>query len=201
MSYLFSILFCFCESFWRRWFGGGYIGGKQKENSWYNRRITQHIVGFLVLFSALYFIRSFNILSCLVVSGIIQGLFWSVGHGPAFDISRAGKPDEKLVARYKKEFWNKICEFLVPQEYWYGYGYDFLWMLFRYTVYLIPLIFIFGFDILLLGICIPFIYSFCWSLFERFPKYFNNRALSLNGPTSVAEYICGLVTGLFLMFC
>lgn len=222
MSFLLKLTYSIFTSFWRRWFGGGYIGGKSKEESWYNVRFFQHFVAFLVGIIAIYFLNrkdhllyfigdlvpsSFNsYLSYIIpfyIMIIIQGLYWARAHGPAFDISRDKNPSPEVIKRYQKEWWNKICEYLVPVEYWYSYGYDMLWMGFRYTACLILLIPIYGFSILFLGISVPFIYSFCWSFWEQNEDLFNNKVfnhLQIDGPTSFAEYLVGFITGLFIIF-
>lgn len=220
MFFMLKVLYSLCESGWRRWFGGGYIGGKEKENKWYNIRAFQHLVGGLITFLSILFLQGFTKLefmnwlipnSCveyssyiisLYVTIVFQGLFWARGHGPAFDMSRGGQPDEKLKERYKKEWWNKICEFIVPKSEWYGYGYDKLWMTIRYTACTLLLTPIYGWGILFMGLMVPVIYSICWSIYDRKPELFNKfpTKMQIHGATSLAEWIVGFTSGLFLMF-
>lgn len=212
-------LFCLFESFWRRWFGGGF---DSKKYPILNERYIQHICGALVMFLSLFLFCDFDKMKFLnwlipnfvenhfqfwatiYITIIIEGLYWSRSHGPAFDMSRGGKPGKKMIERYKKEWWNKICEFFVPENQWYGFGYDLLWMGFRYTCPLVLLTPIFGWNILMLGVLVTLIYGFCWSFYEKCPKIFENKYLNklyIEGPTELAEYIVGFVSGYFLMFC
>lgn len=199
-----KLLFGVFESWWRRWFGGGYIGGSSKENKWYNIRAFQHIIGGVVMFLSLFYLSNISghIWKCLYTVAIIQGFFWARAHGPAFDISRGGLPDEETKQRYKKEWWNKICEFVVPEREWYGYGYDALWMKLRYVVYPALLVPIMGWKALFIGLVVTPIYSICWALYDRQSPIFNKLPswMQVSGPTSLAEWVVGLTTGLLLVF-
>ena len=221
IAFVFKCAFGIFESWWRRWFGGGYIGGKDKENTWYNIRAMQHAVGALIMFLSIWLLvgidklaflnwilptwvaENISWIGAIYVTAIMQGLFWARAHGPGFDIGRDGNPNPTLIKRYEKEWWNKICQYLVPKKEWYGYGYDMLWMRLRYTACTVLLTPIFGFDILFMGLIVPFIYSMCWSLSENKPGFAKKFPswMQVNGPTSFAEWIVGLSTGLFLMFC
>lgn len=221
MMLVLKLLYSLCESGWRRWFGGGYIGGKDKENKWYNERGVQHIVGGLLMYCALFFLRSFTELKYmewlipnnwaeyliyiipLYIVLIVQFLYWSRAHGPAFDISRDENPSEDTIRRYKKEWWNKACEWIVPQRDWYTYGYDMMWMKIRYTAMTVLLIPVYGFGILTMGLLVAPIYSFCWALYEKKPELWQKfpKWMQISNATQLAEWIVGFTTGLCMMFC
>lgn len=220
LIFILKFSFSTFESWWRRWFGGGFIGGNECENKWYNARVFQHIVGGLVMFLSILFLKDFDKLSfcnwivpesfekylpyilALYVTAIVHGFYWARAHGPGFDISRDKNPTEKTIQRYKKEWWNKICEWLVPTDDWYGYGYDVLWMKLRYTVFTLLLMPVYGFDIIFMGLLVAPIYSICWALSENKPELFKKfpKKMQIDGPTSFAEWIVGFTTGLCLMF-
>ena len=188
-----DILFVVFEAWWRRWFGGAFIGGKKWENKWYNRRVTQHVVNCLImaLYYSIYCKMSFLVTIYSVT--VIEGLFWSPGHGPGFDMSRAGVPDDS--SRYEEKWWNKVCQFLVPREQWYSFGYDWLWMMLRYTIPCVLLIPVFDVEILFMGLLVAPVYGFCASLYEKtdisfFPDW-------LNSHNKLAEIIVGAIVGLF----
>ena len=188
------VLLILFEAWWRRWFGGAYVGGEKWENKWFNRRITQHAIncGVISLFLGLYFKISF--ISTIYSVVIIEGLFWSPGHGAGFDMSRAGIPED--TSRYEEKWWNKICQFLVPESEWYCFGYDWLWMMLRYTSPCILLIPIFGCEILFMGLLVAPIYGFCASLYEKIDiSFFPNW---LNSHNKLAEIMMGGIVGTFL---
>lgn len=172
-------------SCWRRWFGGGFDFLSQN-------RFIQHCVGFIVG-SCLLWLYGYSIIQVLLTMLILQGFYWAVGHGPAFDMSRQGYPDETMLKRYKRYFWNEWCEFLVPKKYWYGFGYDFFWMLFRYSIPAVLMSLVLWQPyIMFSGIITSFIYAICWGIHD-------NIGLKKIGPTGLAEFITGFVTGLLLM--
>lgn len=189
-----TILMMIFESWWRRWFGGGFIGGDKWENKWFNRRVTQHIVNCLIM--ALYFgiYCKMNVWITIYCIAVIEGLFWSPGHGPGFDMSRAGVPDD--TSRYEEKWWNKICQFLVPREQWYSFGYDWLWMMLRYTSPCVLLVPVFGWEILFMGLSVAPVYGFCASFYEkedtsRWPSWLDRH-------NKLAEIIVGGIVGLLL---
>ena len=179
-----TILYGLFLGFWRRWFGGGL--DRLPDN-----RFVQHIIGFTACFLVLWYKGSGWVLS-LICAVVLQGLYWAPSHGPAFDLSRGGQPDEKMIERYKKVFWNKWCEFLVPKSSWYGFGYDFLWLMFRYELpALLISALIFNLTFAFAGYTTAIIYAVCWALFDK------NKLKHLSG-TELAEYISGFLTGVLL---
>lgn len=152
-------------------------------------RATQHVLAGVILFALFYFYKDLSLLWSVYAIAVIQGLFWAGGHGAAFDISRGGTPDETLVKRYNEVWFAPALNFLVPQKDWYGFGYDFLWMAFRYTGPLVLLVPVFGWTVLLLGLMVALVYAGCWSWSER-------RSLPFDlGPTQGAELIAGALAG------
>ncbi len=179
----YQLILCIWTAIWRRLFGSDFkiplIGS----------RAFQHGMNFAVMVFAFWMMQYEW---CRVISTpiVVEFYYWAVGHGPAFDMGRAGKPDDALIARYKKYFWNSWCEFLVPEAYWYGFGYDLLWMEFRYalpailaSIVLGNLYFVFA------GLSVPLIYAACWALYDR---------KKIKHPTELAEVLSGFVSGLFL---
>lgn len=210
MRYFISILYAIFLSFWRRWFGGFKFKIK-----FLNIRFIQHIINFVITLPVLYYFSDYyirfhiikkipnrNFWLSLITTIIILALFWARAHGPAFDIARDNPPSEKTIKRYKKEWWNKICEWLVPESNWYGFGYDVLWMRLRYTCCLLLLLPIKPFMFLIMGLSVPTVYSICWSLYETKPKLWETKVfkkMQINGPTALAEYIVGFISGLCLV--
>lgn len=195
IDFILAILSAIYFSIWRRGFGGAWNDKPFIEN-----RFLQHILGGIAVFS-LVFIRFSSdsnnnyilIFKSLYTAIIVQGLFWALAHGFGFDCGRDGYPDEKMLKRYEKVFYNKF--FLTPIYNFfkwkkYGYTYDLLSMFLRYTLPCVLLIPVFGFEILIMGAIVSPIYAFCWS----FRELENERY----GSTALAEYIVGATTGLCL---
>lgn len=172
------ILFAIFESGWRRVFGSGN----------YNRVIL-HIIN--VLATSLYlWDKDIPLIKVAFVVPVFEFFYWSVGHGSAFDIGRDYPPSEKTITRYKKYFWNKWCEFLVPKKLWYGFGYDFLWMMFRYGIpAVVVAIILENFWFSFSGIIVAFTYAVCWSLYDMG---------KIKSPTALAEYVAGFFSGLLI---
>lgn len=185
MKILIEITYVLLSGLWRRWFGSDLKG-------FFGNRFVQHIVGGTVAFLYLYFCREEKWVQALLAVLVLQGLFFCIGHGAAFDMSRAGYPDEKTIGRYKKFFWNKWCEFLVPKSSWYGFGYDFLWMFFRYTLpaLLISLI-LWNVYFCFSGLFVAFSYAVCWSLSDK-------GKLKRLTATELAELFSGFFVGVLL---
>ena len=182
MRFFIKLLFASYLSFFRRWFGGGF--DKLSDN-----RAFQNCLNVVITFGYLFFC-GVGIWRSVIASLCLQFLYFCPAHGSAFDIGRDYPPSEETIKRYKKYFWNKLCEFLVPKKLWYGFGYDFLWMMFRYEI---PSIFVAiilkNFWFSFCGIFVAFIYAFCWSLYDKG---------KIKSPTELAEYISGFVSGLLI---
>ncbi len=218
---LLKVVYAFCEAGWRRWFGGADIGYEEKKEKWYNQRGTQHIVGGLVTYFAIFYLRGFTELkffNWIIPSSwleysqhiiafylvlVFQFLYWSRAHGPAFDISRDTNPSAETIRRYKKEWWNKFCEWIVPVKDWYTYGYDMMWMQIRYTAMTVLMTPVYGHGILTMGLLVAPIYSFCWALYEKRPELWQKfpKWMQISNATQLAEWINGFSTGMCMMFC
>lgn len=181
-----QLLYACFMSAWRRCFG---------TDGWnipvLKIRAVQHIIGFLATSLALW-ACGYHWLQIIACAGVLQGLYWSPGHGSSFDLSRGGYPDEKMIKRYKKAFWNKWCEWLVPESAWYGFGYDFLWMAFRYELPALLLAIISrSYPVAFAGGCVALVYAIGWALFDK------GKLKRLSG-TELAEYASGFITGFLL---
>ena len=174
-----KLLYVCFEGIWRRIFGSDIIS-----------RVVLHIINILATGCVLY-LSGLKWLPLICATLIFEFFYWSVGHGPAFDLSRDYPPSEEIIARYKKYFWNKWCEFLVPVQYWYEFGYDFLWMFFRYEIPAV-LIAILTWNVwfAFAGLAVALIYSIFWSFHDKG---------KIKHPTEWAEVFAGLVSGFLLL--
>lgn len=181
MKYIISILFALWESFYRRW------KGTASDKYWYNAKWFKTICNLVLTYTTLY-LCGYNWLQTLVATLVFQFLFWTQAIGGALDMGRDYPPSEETIKRYKSKFWNKWCEFLVPKQAWYGYFYDFLWMMFRYGLpaCLVSAILLNPF-FLLAGVTCALCYNLAWALYEHTGK----------NPI-IAEYLSGFFAGLLL---
>lgn len=178
MIFLYSIF----ESFWRRAFGSGN----------FNRGIL-HLINILVTIFVLRYV-DISWIKVLFVVPIFEFIFWSLGHGGAFDIGRAGYPDEETIKRYERFFWDKWCKIIIPKKYWYGMWYDYMWMLFRYGLPAILISLILGnvlFSVAGFGVATS--YAICWNLYDE-------SKLKRLSATEWAELLSGFIVG-FLIMC
>lgn len=177
MIFLFGIF----ESLWRSAFGSGN----------FNRTIL-HIINIAVTIFCFWFV-GISWMRILFAVPAFEFLFWSLGHGAAFDIGRSGYPDEETIKRYDKFFWDKWCKIIVPKQNWYGFWYDYLWMCFRYMLpaLLVSIIIgnvYFGYS----GFLIATIYALCWNLYDI-------GKLKKMSPTELAEYLSGFISGFLIL--
>lgn len=168
----------------RAWYGGQY-----KNTFMGNHRGLQTAVMIAVLLPM--FIMDFNsivsICTGVAVTLWVQFQFWSRGHGPAFDIGTDDNPSQGTIKRYTDRWFNKVCEKLIPEEYWYDTGYDMLWMGLRYTMPLLVPAIVFAQPLYLaIGLTIPFIYLYSWNKHNTWYP---------------AEYMMGALFGLIVGVC
>lgn len=175
-------------AFARRWYGGAL-----EKIPVLNNRALQ--TGFMIaLFLPIYITdyRSYiNLLFAFGISLWIEFEFWSRGHGCAFDYGRGGYPNEETIKRYNERWYHYICDWMAKKEFYpyYDLGYDFTYMLLRYTCPMIPLMFL-DWRYFLVGNAAAPIYLFCWDLYnsnlwpEKLPSW-------ANSPTKWAEIIYG----------
>lgn len=220
MHLLFSTISGFIESIWRRWYGG-WIEGTKKESlpKWiYNilsSRGTQTIFNLIFLFGVFLLnpvwattpVSSWLIshgvyewLIAIVLAVVFQLEFWSRGHGKAFDLGRGAPVNDD--GRYQKFWWVVVPNKLIPEKYWYGFLYDFIWMACRYTVGLLWLVpFLWSFNILWLGLITASVYALCWTLQERDSWVFSLIPWQMaGGSTQLAELLIGFIVGFWLMW-
>lgn len=181
MNIVLNILFACWESFWRRW------KGTASDKKWYNQKWFKTICN-ISLTGLTLFLLDYKWWQIIAGTLVFQFLFWTQAIGGALDMGRDYPPSEETIKRYKSKFWNKWCEFLVPKQAWYGYFYDFLWMMFRYGLpaCVVSAILLNPF-FLLAGVTCAMCYNFAWSLYEHTGK---NPIL--------AEYLSGFFAGLLL---
>ena len=182
------ILFTLWESYFRRGFGGLWNDKPVIEN-----RALQHVLNIVAMLFVFWYRLNENVLLIAYVVAVVEGLYWSRGHGYAFDLGRDGQPDEKILKRYEKPLFNR---FLLTPLYnlfgWrkYGYTYDLFSMALRYTLPCVLLIPVFSLHVVFMGLLVSPIYAFCWT--------FRERENARYGSTALAEWIVGAWTGLWL---
>ena len=223
MQFILSTISGFIESIWRRWFGGWVEQAFEgKLPNWLYKilasRGTQTAFNLVFLFAVFMLNTSLWINTPLcswliahgikdwciasIMSIIFQFQFWSRGHGPAFDIGRGTVVDEDTKRRYQKVWYAFIPNKLVPEEHWYGFLYDFIWMTARYTegtLLMIP--FLWSFEILWLGLITSGVYAFCHTLQEReswIIKYVPWGMVTV--ATQLAELVIGFLVGFYIAF-
>ena len=175
-----KLLYSVFEACWRRAFGSGN----------FNRAIL-HVINVVATTCLLKYL-GYSLLNSVAATAVLEFFYWSVGHGPAFDMGRDKEPSEEIIKRYKKYFWNKWCEKLIPEEKWYKFRYDFLWMFFRYEIPAVIIALILRSPIFLLtGLSVSCIYALCWWLHDE--GYLKKLAA-----TELAEIVVGFITGVLL---
>ena len=181
MRLLISIIYALYLGCWRRW------KGTASDDNFYNEKWFKTILNMLIT-SGVLFLCGYGWIQVVLATVSFQFLFWTQAIGGALDLGRDYPPSAETIKRYQKKFWNKWCEFLVPQQAWYGYFYDFLWMFFRYELPAILVSIILGNPFFLLaGLTSAMAYAFSWSLYEK--KGTN---------PDISEYISGFFAGLLL---
>lgn len=221
MKIFYAIIFGIFGGLFRRWFGGWFEDTYYEEKlpSWlYKVLINRGVqtISLILLFFSGFMINSYWISTplssyiinlgipsyviALIMAILFQIQYYSRGHGPAFDEGRGNQITEETIERYKKVWYNKICEWIIPQQYWYGFVYDFLWMTLRYTygtIFIVP--FLWSFNIMWLGLIASSIYALCWTISERdnwiiqkLPQQMIDR------PVQLAEIILGFIVGFWI---
>lgn len=221
LQFIGAVFAGFIEGIWRRWFGGWLEEDfKTSGPKWLvkvlHSRGTQTAFNLLFL-TGLFMCNPFwtvtplcswiislgvpSITIAITMACIFQFMFWSKSHGAAFDLGRDEKPTPETIERYHKYVWAILPDKIIPEEHWYGFLYDFVWMFARYTygaMFMLP--FMWTFDILWLGLMVASIYALCWTINDRdnwLFKYFPYNMVSSG--TNLAEIVCGFVTGYFLV--
>lgn len=172
------------EGIWRRLFGS---------DSWclgaFNNRAFKHILGGVALFEVFFLYKGVSWYTALYTVIVIQALFWAPGHGPVFDIGRAGMPDASVQKRYEQlKGYSLLNKWFFAHK--YSVVYDMAGMCLRYmwpTLFLAPVL---GGHVLCLGIIVAAVYTFMWQLYEV--EYTQD-------PTEWAEGIAGFIVGFMLV--
>jgi len=152
MTALFQLIYPIISALWRDCFG---------KDGWglpiIKYRVVQHIFLFIVSFALLICRGTTLALSAWIALGI--QVWWSLGHGPAYDIGTAGKPDAKMLKRYKKMVGYKLLCKLFPEDKWYSFGFDFALLAIRYTYPLVLICWWFNPVFLTLGLVVASLYA------------------------------------------
>lgn len=192
--------------------GGWYIGGKAKEDSWYNSRGLTVTVS-IFLFSFIFFHRydSFSILESL-----IMGIYWVstyrlMGYDSYMDFGDHGYKDD--------DSYRFILKRLFNEKNWGTFIYDFTGMFLRWfcpsSLAFILLWILKGIVdpwLLVLGSVPAFIYLFCRTFDTKNPEVFDKLRTStkeqeakdptvnrfLQKDKDLAELIVGFLNGLIL---
>lgn len=191
-----ALIYFLLGGFLRRWYGGLFPDDKYKVLG--NRALqTSVMIGVMLGI----FVDDWQSWRDWLVSGVValwlQFQFWSRGHGCAYDLSRGGYPDEKTIKRYNERWYHIPCDWMAEKRFFsfYGRGYDFTYMLLRYTCPMLPMI-LFDWKYILIGLSVAPIYAFCWQWSESDVWIFKLKGLST--ATNLAEVICG---GVFYAGC
>lgn len=176
-----KLLYTLFMGAWRDSFG---------KNGWdlpiYHYRVVQHIVAFAMTFLLCFFDKGLAWYWGLWIAAWIQ-VEWALGHGPCYDLGKGGKPDAKMLKRYKKMVGYRLLCKLFPENLWYGTGFDFCLLTIRYTYPLIPICFFFNPVFLTLGLIISGLYG----IYRACPYCQKHRWLDV-------EIWAGLALGLFV---
>lgn len=178
---------------WRRGFGGMF-----HDVPVLNIRFVMHAIGFIFLFNIMY-LSGLAWEWSAVYSLWIQGIFWAPAHGMFFDCGRKKDITEVDVKRYKNTIGNRLADLILPDRFMFGFLYDFVGLMFRYTLPL--LVFCYHIPLLIIvGLLVSPVYAFCWTLFEKDGSLIKLPE-PLMFPTGLAEFITGgLLYSLLFLF-
>lgn len=186
-----SLLYAILGGFARRWFGGMFPDDKYKVLG--NRGLQT--VFMCLLFMAIYLPAFNNWLFPIIITAWLQFQFWSRFHGGVFDLGR-GNQSQETIDRCNKYWWHYPVDYFFKvfkcEDKKYGFLYDFIYMGFRYTCPMIPMM-ILDWRHILIGLAISPIYALCWTLYEKENWIFKDNPEWINAPTKLAEIICGAV--------
>ena len=120
-------------------------------------------------------------------------MYWSRAIGCILDCGEAWWQTHESYNRWWTPVVNWIAHKLGLHKY-YGY-YDAIWMTFRYTLCLLPLI-LFGHHIWIAGLTAAPVYYGCKWLFKKYPSlYTKYRKYYIEDYKDLAEYIFSFFTG------
>lgn len=180
---LFGWLYAIISAVWRDAFGkNGY------DLPIIKYRAVQHIILFIVSFAFLLVCRGTALALSLWIALWIQ-IEWALAHGPCYDVGTAGKPDTKMIERYKKMVGYKLLCKIFPEDQWYSWIFDFCLLTIRYTYPLLPICLWFNPVFLTLGMVIAGEYGI----------YKNCKFLQSKRLLDVEIWV-GFVAGLYIAF-
>lgn len=124
----------------------------------------------------------------------LQFQYWSRGHGICIDTGDSTVVSDKDIKRYEDRWYAKVCNKLLPNHK-YGFLYDNLYLAMRYTCpMLVVAIILWNPGYILIGLSIPFIYTFSNELQEREPWVFAANKWYWRRGWSLGEMLSGAVT-------
>ena len=188
------VVYFILGAFARLWFGS------DLENKILSNRGLQTAF-MLLLFLTIYVQDYTNWISWVVgiaISCWLQFQFFSRGHGCCFDLGRGGQPDAATLIRYNERWYHYPCDWLFEKVFkkadkkW-GFLYDFLYLMLRYTCPMIPMM-ILDWRYILVGLSIAPIYAFSITLQERESWIFDENKWYWRRGWSLAEILSGGVT-------
>lgn len=151
----------------------------------------------LLLFAAIYLPGVTSWLSlCVALFTIcwMQFQYWSRGHGVCIDTGDDENPSANTIKRYEERWYAKVCDKLLP-DHKYGFLYDTLYLALRYGCpALVAAIVNLQPGLVLIGLSIPFIYTFSNELQEREPWVFAANKWYWRRGWSLGEMLSGAVT-------
>ena len=177
-------------SIWRRFFGG--YEDEYKDGLEY--RGVQMFLCVFVVFLYEWLAKGY-LWYISLLTGVLVYVFWCKGH---FYYFQCGTESDIYIDQQEKKGRKPAMDWLVaPVNKWLKFKprskqYCFIGMLIRYTVWAIPVAVIVGWQFMIAGLSVAFIYNACfWVDFPpcKFAK----------SPTNWAEMISGFVIGLALL--
>lgn len=191
---MFEALFIIIQILYRRWYGGWCVLGTDK--SWYNSRTFQTICNVLLMLAFGVYVLQLQWLESVIITAVIQFLYYAKGHGAMFDLGHSGKPDAELIERYKKQWGYEVLLEFFPEKLWHTYWFDFSLLLIRYTLPLMLLLW-YNWYVPLFGLIAVAGYTAGWYLQDRGCKFLNNSFCST--ATNFGEILVGLSVGLIFI--
>ena len=180
----------FFFSIWRRFFGGY----EDEYHDGLEYRGIQMILCILIVTLYEWLVND-HLWYISILTGIFVYIFWCKGHFYYFQCgTESNKYIDECEAKGRKPAMNWL---VAPVNKWLGFKprskqYCFVGMLLRYSVWAIPVSLIVGWQFMIAGISISFIYNTCF--WVEFPE-----TKMAKSPTNWAEMISGFVIGIALL--
>jgi hypothetical protein len=169
-------------SWWRRLFGEG------KTKGLLGNRTFQAAL-FVLFQSGLWFYKDHALSWLTIVIAVwVYAMYWSKAIGCILDCGEAWWQNHESYKRWWTPIVNWLAHKLGLHKY-YG-AYDTIWMTFRYTLCLLPLIY-WGHHIWIAGLFSAPIYYGCKWLFKKYPKLYE----FFDDSKDLAEICFGFISG------